>query len=94
MTKPSRSTALAALLLACALLSAGFVSHGHDEDGHSGAHDHDCVICCVHHHSSATASTAPLPSTPDLAVRFAASSSRRGSLGATLATQATRGPPA
>ena len=93
MTKPSRPTALAALLLACALLSAGFVSHGH-EDEHAGGHDHDCVICCVHHHSSATGSTAPLPSTPDLAVRFAASSSRRGGLDATLATQATRGPPA
>ncbi len=94
MTKPSRPTALAALLLACALLSAGLVSHEHDEDGHSGGHDHDCVICCVHHHSSATTSTAPLPSTPDLAVRFAASNSRRGGLDTTLATQATRGPPA
>ena len=93
MTKPSRPTALAALLLACAVLSAGFVSHEHD-DGHAGGHDHDCVICCVHHHSSATASTTPLPATPDLAVRFAASSSRRGGLDATLATQATRGPPA
>ena len=93
MTKPSRPTALAALLLACTLLSAGFVSHEHD-DGHSGGHEHDCVICCVQHHSSATASTTPLPSTPDLAVRFAASSSRRSGFDATLATQATRGPPA
>ncbi len=93
MTKPSRPTALAALLLACALLSAGFVSHEHD-DGDAGGHDHDCVICCVHHHSSTTASTTPLPATPDLAVRFAASSTRRGGFDATLATQATRGPPA
>jgi len=93
MTKPGRPTALAALLLACALLSAGFGSHGH-EDEHAGGHDHDCVICCVHHHSPVTASTAPPPSTPDLAVRFAASSSRRSGLDATLATPATRGPPA
>ena len=93
MTKPSRPTALAALLLASALLSAGFVSHEHD-DGNAVGHDHDCVICCVHHHSSATASPTPLPATPDLAVRFAASSSRRSGFDATLATQATRGPPA
>ena len=93
MTKPSRPTALVALLTTCALLSAGFVSHGHD-DGHAGGHDHDCVICCVHHHSPVTMSTAPLPSTPDLAVRLAASSSPWRGLDATLATQATRGPPA
>ena len=93
MTKPSRPTALVALLTTCALLSAGFVSHGHD-DGHSGGHDHDCVICCVHHHSPVTTSTAPLPSTPDPAVRFAAPSSSRSALDATLATQAARGPPA
>lgn len=92
MTKPSRPTALVALLTMCAMLSAGFVSHGHD-DGHAGGHDHDCVICCVHH-SPVTTSTVPLPSTPDLAVRFAASSSPRSGLDATLATQATRGPPA
>ena len=93
MTKPSRPTALAALLLACAVLSVGFVSHEHD-DGDAGGHHHDCVICCVHHHSSATAATTPLPSNPDLAVRFAASSARHGGFDAARATQATRGPPA
>ena len=93
MTKPSRPNALATLLLACALLPAGFVSHGHD-DGHAGDHDHDCVICCVQHHSPVTASAAPLLSTPNLAVRFAASSSHRCGLDATLTTPTTRGPPA
>ncbi len=93
MTKPSRPTALVALLLACALLAAGFVSHGHD-DGHSGGDDDHCAVCCLRHHSPVTTSTAPLPSAPDLAVRFVASSRRRSGFRATVATQATRGPPA
>ena len=58
MTKPSRPTALVALLLACALLSAGFVSHAHDE-GHAGGDDHHCAICCLRHHSPVTTTTAP-----------------------------------
>ncbi len=93
MTEPSRPTALVALLLACALLSAGAVSHGHD-DGHAGGDDHHCVICCLRHHSPVTTSTAPLPATPDVAVRLAASVCRPSAFDATLATQATRGPPA
>jgi len=93
MTKPSRPTALAALLLACALAAAGSVSHGHD-DGHSGGDDHHCVICCLRHHSPATTPTAPAPSEPDLATHAAAPSCRQTGRDATLATQATRGPPA
>ena len=93
MTKPSRPTAFVALLLACALLSAGFASHGHD-DGHSGGDDHHCVICCLRHHSPATTTTAPAPSAPDLAAHATRSSCLRSGSDATLATQATRGPPA
>ena len=99
MTKPSRPTALVALLLACALLSAGFVSHGHD-DGHFGDdhhhhhHHHHCIICCVRHHSPVATPTAPAPSAPDPATQTAASSCRESGCDATLATQPTRGPPA
>ena len=92
MTKPSRPTALAALLLACALAAAGSVSHGHD-DGHSGGDDHHCVICYLRH-SPATAPPTPAPSAPDLATHAAAPSCRQTGRDATLATQATRGPPA
>ena len=94
MTRPrSRPTAFVALLTACALLSAGFVSHGHD-DGHSGGDDHHCAICCLRHHSPVTTTTAPAPSAPDVAAHTAVSSARRSGSNATLATQATRGPPA
>ena len=88
-----RPTALVALLLACALLSAGFVSHGHDED-HSGGDEHHCVICCLRHHSPVTTTTAHAPSAPDLTAHATAASRRRSGCHATLATQATRGPPA
>ena len=88
-----RPTALVALLLACALLSAGFASHGHDE-GHSGGDDHHCVICCLRHHSPVTTTTAPAPAAADLAAHAAASSCRPRGSDATLATQSTRGPPA
>lgn len=88
-----RPTALVALLLACALLSAGFASHEHDEEDASGDHHH-CVICCLRHHSPATTTTAPAPSAPDLSVHAVAPSCRRSGSGATLATQPTRGPPA
>ena len=88
-----RPTALVALLLACALLSAGFVSHGHDEGDASGDHHH-CVICCLRHHSPVTTTTAPAPAAPDLAAHAAAPSGRRSGCHTTLATQPTRGPPA
>lgn len=92
MTKPGRPTALAALLLACALAAAGSVSHGHD-DGHSGGDDHHCAICSLRH-SPATPPPAPAPSAPDLATHAAAPSCRQTGCDATLATQAPRGPPA
>ena len=93
MTKPSRPTALVALLLACALLAAGFVSHAHD-DGHAGGDDHHCVICCLRHHSPVTTTTAPAPPVPDLAAHPAAPSCRQSRYASTLATHPTRGPPA
>ena len=92
MTKPSRPTAFAALLLACALAAAGSVPHGHD-DGHSGGDDHRCVICCLRHHSPATTPTAPAPSAPDLATHAAAPICRQTGRDAALANPATRGPP-
>ena len=92
-SRPSRPTALVALLLACALLSAGFVSHGHD-DGHSGGDDHHCAICCLRHHSPVTTPTAPAPAAPDLAAYATASSCPESGCDATLATHPPRGPPA
>ncbi len=95
MTKAGRSTALATLLVACALLSAGFVyaSHGHDDD-HPGGDGHQCVVCCLQHHASATTTTTAAPTAPDLATLAAAANSRRSGCDAARATQATRGPPA
>ena len=88
-----RPTAFVALLLACALLSAGFASRGHDDE-HSGGDDHHCVICCLRHHSPVTTTTAAAPSAPDLAAHATTSSCRHSGCSTTLATQATRGPPA
>ena len=95
MTKPGRPTALATLLLACVLLSAGLVpvAHEHD-DGHAAGDGHHCVVCCLQHHSPATTTTAAPPSAPDLAALAAAASSRRHGCDAALGIQATRGPPA
>ena len=95
MTKAGRPTTLATLLVACALLSAGFVSvsHGHD-DGHAGGDGHHCVVCCLQHHSPATTTTAAATSAPDLAALAAAASRRRNGYDAALGIPATRGPPA
>ena len=76
MTKAGRPTALATLLMACALLSAGFVSHDHD-DGHADRDGHHCAVCCLQHHFSAATTTAPAPAAPDLAALAAAASCRR-----------------
>ena len=56
--KPSRANAAAALVVACLLLPAGFVSHGHD-DGNLDGHDHDCVICSLRDHSVLVVPVAP-----------------------------------
>ena len=95
MIKLRRPTALVALLITCALLSAGFASHGHD-DGHSGGDgDHHCVICCLRHHSPATTTPATtVPSAPHLTADATTSNCLRSSSDATFVTQATRGPPA
>ncbi len=93
MTKTGRPAALATLLAACALLSAGFVSHDHD-DGHADHDGHHCAVCCLQHHFSAATTTAPAPAAPDLAALAAATGGRRGGCDAARATQATRGPPA
>ena len=95
MTKAGRPTALATLLVACALLSAGFVSVAHEhDDGHARGDGHHCVVCCLQKHSPATTTTAAAPSAPDLAARGAAANSPRGGCDAAHATQATRAPPA
>ena len=62
--KPSRAIAAAALAVACFLLPAGVVSHGHD-DGNLDGHDHHCVLCGLRDHSvlvpAAPALAAPAP---------------------------------
>ena len=93
MTTLSRPTALVALLVVCALPLAGFAFHGHD-DGHSGSDDHHCVICCLGHHSCATTTTALAPWALDPAAHVTKSSCLLSGSDATLATHATRGPPA
>ena len=88
-----RPAALAALLLACVLLPAGFFSHEHD-DGDPGGHDHDCITCCLPHDAAVASDAAPSLSTPELTTR-AAEKTRRGSApSATRGTGPTRGPPA
>ena len=89
-----RPTTIATLLVACALLSAGFVSvsHGHD-DGHVGGDGHQCVVCCLQHHAHATTTAAALAA-PDLVALAVAAGCRRCGCAAGRATQATRGPPA
>ena len=93
MTKPSRPTALVALLLACALLAAGFVSHAHD-DGHAGGDDHHCVICCLRHHSPVTLDDGARAPRAGPGGPPAAPSCRQSRYASTPATHPTRGPPA
>ena len=85
--------AFAALLLACILLPAGFLHHGHDEGDASGDHHH-CVICCVAHHSAVASAAVPAASNPDLTARATATPRRGNTRGATLGIRPTRGPPA
>ena len=86
-----RPTALVALLLACALLSAGFVSLEHD-GGHSGA-EHHCEVCCPQDLFPGISTTAASLA-PDLATSGAAPWRGPSGCDAALVTQATRGPPA
>ena len=93
MTKPSRSIAFAALLLSCVLLSAGFVSHGHDHED-VGDHDHDCTLCCLRDHSTLTTTTTPVPAAPVMSAHVVASARDRRGHQAPLGARTTRGPPA
>ena len=93
MTKPSRPIASAALVLACVLLPAGFLWHGHD-DRDSGTHDHDCIICGLRDHSTLATSAEPEPAAPAPLAPAAASTRQRRGGRIALDPRLTRGPPA
>ncbi len=93
MTKPNRPIASAALVLACVLLPAGFLSHGHDDRALDG-HDHDCIVCCLRDHSTLAISAEPSPAAPAALAPAAASAPRRGALPTALDPRLPRGPPA
>ena len=91
--KPSRAIAAAALVVACFLLPAGVVSHGHD-DGNLEGHDHHCVLCSLRDHSVLVVPVAPaLAASAPLAPAAASNRAGRGS-DAALDSGLTRGPPA
>lgn len=95
MKEPKRSRALApaALVLACLLLPAGFVSHGHDDRILDG-HDHDCVICCLHDQSGLARAVTPVPAAPVALAPAAASTCQGRGFATALGPRLTRGPPA
>ena len=93
MTTPSRPIASAVLVLACALLPAGFLSHGHD-DGDFDGHHHHCTLCCLRDHSAvATAAVAATTAVVPLAL-VAAPTRRRHGFRIAPDPHPTRGPPA
>ena len=93
MTKPSRSIAFAVLVLAFALLPAGFLSHGHD-DGHFDGHDHHCTLCCLRDHSTVATAAAPAPAAALPLALVAASTRHRRGFRTAPDPHPTRGPPA
>ena len=93
MTKPSRPIASAALVLACALLPAGFLSHGHD-DGDFDGHDHHCTLCCLRDHSTVATAEATAPAAAVPVALVAAMSRRRHGFRTAPDPHPTRGPPA
>ena len=93
MTKPSPSSAFAVLVLACALLPAGFLSHGHD-DGDFGGHDHHCTLCCLRDHSTLATAAAPAPAAALPLALVAASTRHRRGFRTAPDPHPTRGPPA
>ncbi len=93
MTKPNRPIASAALVLACVLLPAGFLSHGHDDRDLDG-HDHDCIVCCLRDHSTLTMSAAPAPAAPAALAPVAAPARRGCVLRTEFDPRLPRGPPA
>ena len=92
MTKPSRPIAFAVLVLACALLPAGFLSHGHD-DGDLGGHDHHCTICCLRDHSTVTTADGAAPAAAVPVALVAAMTRCRHGFRTTPDPHPTRGPP-
>ncbi len=93
MTRPSRPIASAALVLACVLLPAGFLSHGHDDRDFDG-HDHDCIVCCLRDHSTLASAAEPAPAAPAALAPGAASARRGWVLRPALDPRLARGPPA
>ena len=95
MTRPKASRAIAstALVLACVLLPAGFVSHGHD-DGSPDGHDHDCVVCCLGDHSVLAPAAAPVLAAPAPLASPAASNCAAPGFRTAFDSGLTRGPPA
>ena len=93
MTKSSRPIASALLVLACALLPAGFLSHGHD-DGDFDGHDHHCTLCCLRDHSTLASAAAPAPAAVVPLALVAASTRRRHGVRTVSDPHPTRGPPA
>ena len=91
--KPSRAIASTALVLACVVLPAGFVSHGHD-DGSLDGHDHDCVVCCLRDHSVLASAAAPALAAPALLASPAASNCAAPGFRTAFDSGLTRGPPA
>ena len=92
MTKPSRSIAFAVLVLACALLPTGFISHEHDGD--VGGHEHDCILCCLRDHSTAAPTAAPAPAAPAPLAPAPSSPRHRNRFRTAPDPHPTRGPPA
>ena len=93
MTKLSRPIASAALVLACVLLPAGFLSHGHDDRDFDG-HHHDCIICCLRDHSTLATAAAPAAAAPAALAPVAASDRHRSTFWTALDPRLARGPPA
>ncbi len=93
MTKPSRSIASAMLVLACALLPAGFFAHGHD-GGDLDGHDHHCTLCCLGEHATVATLASPELAAPAPLALVAASTRHRRGFPAAPDPHPTRGPPA
>lgn len=89
-----RPLTLAALLLTCVLLPAGFFLHAHDEGDGTGDDHHHCVVCCVSHHAAMASAAAPAALTPDRTARATARPHLGNTRGATIGIRPTRGPPA
>ncbi|MCY4076291.1 MAG: hypothetical protein OXH04_12785 [Acidobacteria bacterium] len=90
--KPGRAIASAALLLACLLLPASVVSHGHDDE-HLDDHDRRCVLCCLLDESVLAPSALPALAAPVPLTPVAASNRAGHGVRIPLDSGLTRGPP-